>query len=142
MSDPHRPRASELGIRIGTFPAGAENAITDVGDVRVGHSTLIEGDAIRTGVTAILPHGGDLFRDRVRAALVVGLGPAGFENSLLKKIENAQKSFDKADGEVCEKLASFIAEVDAQDGKKLTTEQADLLRSQAEALSDAYGCGT
>ena len=70
----------------------------------------------------------------------MGLESAGFENSLLKKIQNAQKSFDTADGEVCEKLASFIAAVDAQDGKKLTPEQADLLRSQAEAISDAYGC--
>ena len=48
------------------------------------------------------------------------LESAGFENSLLQKIQNAQKSFDKADGEVCEKLASFIAAVNAQDGKKLT----------------------
>jgi len=71
----------------------------------------------------------------------MGLESAGIENSLLKKIQNAQKSFDKADGEVCEKLASFIAAVNAQDGKKLTPEQADLLRSQAEAVSDAYGCG-
>jgi D-aminopeptidase len=74
MRDTERPRVSDLGIRIGGLPAGETNAITDVGDVRVGHFTLIAGDSIRTGVTAILPHGGDLFRDRVRAALVVGNG--------------------------------------------------------------------
>ncbi|TFG66517.1 MAG: S58 family peptidase [Gemmatimonadales bacterium] len=67
-----RPR--EAGIRIGTFPPGPWNAITDVPGVLVGHATLIRGDSIRTGVTAILPHDGDLFRDRVRAAIVVGNG--------------------------------------------------------------------
>jgi len=67
-----RPR--EAGVRIGSLPTGTWNAITDVPGVLVGHATLIEGDSIRTGVTAILPHGGDLFRDRVRAAIVVGNG--------------------------------------------------------------------
>ena len=74
MTDPARPRASDLGVRIGELPAGELNAITDVEGVRVGHFTLVEGDSIRTGVTAILPHGGSLFHDRVRAALVVGNG--------------------------------------------------------------------
>ena len=74
MTDSSRPRASDLGVRIGELPAGEFNAITDVEGVRVGHSTLAEGDSIRTGVTAILPHGGSLFHDRVRAALVVGNG--------------------------------------------------------------------
>ena len=73
-SGTHRPRASEAGIHIGSFPAGTHDAITDVGGVRVGHHTLISGDSIRTGVTAILPHDGDLFADRVRAAIVVGNG--------------------------------------------------------------------
>ena len=72
----------------------------------------------------------------------MGIEPGGIENSLVKKIHNAQKSFDKADGEACDKLASFIAAVNAQAGKKLTTQQADLLRSQAEAIFDAYGCDT
>jgi D-aminopeptidase len=74
MTDPTRPRASDLGVRIGELPAGELNAITDVEGVRVGHFTLVRGDSIRTGVTAILPHGGSLFHDRVRAALVVGNG--------------------------------------------------------------------
>jgi len=73
-ADSDRPRARDLGIEIGIFRPGAWNAITDVPGVRVGHTTLVEGDAIRTGVTAILPHGGDLFRDRVPAAIHVGNG--------------------------------------------------------------------
>jgi len=74
MADPERPRAADLGVRIGELPTGELNAITDVEGVRVGHFTLLQGDSIRTGVTAVLPHGGNLFRDRVRAALVVGNG--------------------------------------------------------------------
>ena len=52
-------RAQSLGIRIGVLPAGKENGITDVAGVRVGHTTLIKGDSVRTGVTAILPHSGN-----------------------------------------------------------------------------------
>jgi D-aminopeptidase len=69
-----RPRARDLGIRIGIFSPGEHNAITDVAGVRVGQATVWEGDGVRTGVTAILPHGGDLFRDRVPAAIHVGNG--------------------------------------------------------------------
>jgi D-aminopeptidase len=69
-----RPRARDVGLRLGTLPAGALNAITDVAGVRVGHTTLIEGDNVRTGVTAILPHGGNLFREKVPAAAVVANG--------------------------------------------------------------------
>jgi D-aminopeptidase len=69
-----RPRVREAGIVIGTMPTGPRNAIVDVAGVAVGHSTLIEGDRVRTGVTAILPHGGDLYRERVPAALHVGNG--------------------------------------------------------------------
>jgi D-aminopeptidase len=58
-----RPRARELGIAPGVFPPGPLNAITDVAGVRVGHRTLVEGDNVRTGVTAILPHDGNLFQD-------------------------------------------------------------------------------
>lgn len=67
-----RPRARDLGIRPGLHPPGPLNAITDVAGVRVGHSTLIEGDSVRTGVTAILPHPGNLFQDKVTAAVFVG----------------------------------------------------------------------
>lgn len=67
-----RPRARDLGIAPGIYPPGPRNAITDVAGVRVGQVTLIEGDAVRTGVTAILPHGGNLFRDKVAAGVFVG----------------------------------------------------------------------
>src|SRR5437773_948959 len=69
-----RPRARDLGVVIGTLPPGPLNAITDVAGVRVGHATLVRGDNIRTGVTAILPHGGNLFRERVAAGVFVGNG--------------------------------------------------------------------
>jgi D-aminopeptidase len=63
-----------LGLAPGVLPPGPLNAITDVAGVRVGHVTLIEGDAIRTGVTAILQHGGNLYQDRVPGGLAVGNG--------------------------------------------------------------------
>jgi D-aminopeptidase len=69
-----RPRARDLGVAIGTLPTGPLNAITDVAGVRVGHATLIRGDNVRTGVTAILPHGGNLFQEKVSAAVFVGNG--------------------------------------------------------------------
>ena len=69
-----RARARDLGVKPGIFPPGKNNAITDVAGVRVGHATVIEGDSVRTGVTAILPHEGNLFLDRVPAALHVGNG--------------------------------------------------------------------
>jgi D-aminopeptidase len=64
-------RARELGIKPGVLPPGKRNAITDVAGVRVGHVTLIEGDSIRTGVTAIRPHPGNLFQEKVPAAVFV-----------------------------------------------------------------------
>ena len=69
-----RPRARDLGVVIGSLPPGPLNAITDVAGVRVGHATLIRGDNVRTGVTAILPHGGNLFQEKVPAAVFVGNG--------------------------------------------------------------------
>jgi len=73
-SGTERPRARDIGIEIGRYPTGPENAITDVPGVLVGHLTLMEGADIRTGVTAILPHGGNLFFEKVPAALFVGNG--------------------------------------------------------------------
>jgi len=67
-----RSRARDLGIAPGTIEPGPLNAITDVEPVRVGHSTIVEGDDVRTGVTAILPHGGNLFQDKVAGAVYVG----------------------------------------------------------------------
>ncbi len=69
-----RPRARDLGISVGVFPTGTANAITDVEGVLVGHTTVWEGDSVRTGVTAIRPHAGNLFRQRVPAAIHVGNG--------------------------------------------------------------------
>ena len=69
-----RPRAREAGVKVGVLPTGPLNAITDVQGVLVGHTTLIRGDNIRTGVTAILPHGGNLFREKVPGAVFVGNG--------------------------------------------------------------------
>ena len=69
-----RPRAREIGIKPGILPPGPLNAITDVAGVRVGHVTLIEGESVRTGVTAVVPHGGNLFQEKVPAAIHVGNG--------------------------------------------------------------------
>ena len=69
-----RPRARDLGLKIGVLPTGSANTITDVPGVTVGHSTIIRGDTIRTGVTAVVPHSGNLFREKVPAAVFVGNG--------------------------------------------------------------------
>jgi D-aminopeptidase len=69
-----RVRARDLGVAPGVFAPGPWNAITDVAGVRVGQVTVIEGDSVRTGVTAVIPHGGNLFLDRVPAAIHVGNG--------------------------------------------------------------------
>ena len=67
-----RPRARELGIAPGVFQPGPLNAITEVAGVRVGHATMIEGDHVRTGVTVIVPHTGNVFQDKVPGAVFVG----------------------------------------------------------------------
>ena len=67
-----RPRARELGLAPGVLETGPNNAITDVAGVRVGHTTVVDGDRVRTGVTAIVPHGGNLFREKVPGAVFVG----------------------------------------------------------------------
>ncbi|MBI4483092.1 MAG: P1 family peptidase [Acidobacteria bacterium] len=69
-----RPRARDLGIKPGVLLPGKLNAVTDVPGVRVGHATLIQGDRVRTGVTAVLPHEGNLFQEKVPAAVYVGNG--------------------------------------------------------------------
>jgi len=69
-----RKRARDLGIAPGVLSTGRWNAITDVEGVKVGHVSLIEGDDVRTGVTAILPHDGNIFQDKVPASIVVGNG--------------------------------------------------------------------
>ncbi len=75
------PRLRDLGYRIGRFPIGRLNAITDVAGVKVGHITLIEGARTRTGATAIVPHGGNLFQRKVRAGFAVLNGFGKFAGS-------------------------------------------------------------
>lgn len=67
-----RPRARDLGIAPGAMEPGPLNAITDVDGVRVGHTTIVEGENVRTGVTAVLPHPGNLFREKVTGAVYIG----------------------------------------------------------------------
>ncbi|HEY9405459.1 MAG TPA: P1 family peptidase [Pyrinomonadaceae bacterium] len=74
MSKNNRPRAREAGVQVGVLQPGASNAITDVEGVRVGHTTIVRGREVRTGVTAILPHAGNLFREKVAGAVFVGNG--------------------------------------------------------------------
>lgn len=69
-----RPRAREFGLVVGVLPTGPLNAITDVAGVAVGQVTVIEGRDVRTGVTAILPHGGNVFQDKVPAGISVANG--------------------------------------------------------------------
>lgn len=69
-----KKRARELGIQIGVLPTGLHNAITDVAGVKVGHTTLVKGDSVRTGVTAILPFDGNIFQHKVPAGIFVGNG--------------------------------------------------------------------
>jgi len=69
-----RPRARDAGVVVGVLPPGPLNAITDVAGVRVGQVTVTAGDSVNTGVTAILPHGGNIFREKVPAAVSVGNG--------------------------------------------------------------------
>jgi len=72
MQRSERPRARDIGLTIGVIPTGPLNAITDVEGVRVGHLTISRGENIRTGVTAILPHGGNMFREKVPGSVFIG----------------------------------------------------------------------
>jgi D-aminopeptidase len=74
LAQAERPRARDAGLVIGAMAPGPLNAITDVPGVRVGQVTVTGGDSINTGVTAILPHGGNLFRQKVPAGLSIGNG--------------------------------------------------------------------
>jgi D-aminopeptidase len=74
MAQEKRPRARDIGIKIGVLPTGQVNSITDVSGVTVGQTTLVRGNNIRTGVTAIVPHGGNLFAEKVPGAVFVGNG--------------------------------------------------------------------
>lgn len=67
-------RTRDYGLTIGVLPVGTYNAITDVAGVKVGHTTIRKGDSVRTGVTVVLPHGGNVFQQKVPAAVFVGNG--------------------------------------------------------------------
>ena len=70
----NRRRVREVGLAVGILPTGAQNAITDVAGLRIGHRTIVRGEAVRTGVTAVMPHDGDLFQEKVPAGIHVGNG--------------------------------------------------------------------
>ena len=72
MQKNERPRARDIGVKVGVLSPGPLNAITDVAGVQVGHTTIIRGENIRTGVTAILPHAGNIFREKVPGAVFIG----------------------------------------------------------------------
>ena len=74
MPENKRPRAREAGLKIGILPPGASNSITDVAGVKVGNVTIMRGENVRTGVTAVVPHGGNLFQEKVPGAVFVGNG--------------------------------------------------------------------
>ncbi len=74
MQKNDRPRVREAGLKIGILPTGQLNAITDVEGVKIGQTTIIKGENVRTGVTAILPHSGNLFQEKVPGAIFVGNG--------------------------------------------------------------------
>ncbi len=76
-----RPRVRDVGVVVGVLQPGPLNAITDVEGVRVGHTTIVRGADVRTGVTAVLPHGGNLFREKVPGAVFVGNGFGKFAGS-------------------------------------------------------------
>jgi D-aminopeptidase len=80
-TEAQRPRAREAGVEIGILPPGPLNAITDVAGVAVGHLTMVDGKTIRTGVTAILAHGGNLYQDKVPAGFAVANGYGKFMGS-------------------------------------------------------------
>src|SRR5437660_9449135 len=69
-----RPRASDIGLKVGILPTGPLDAITDVAGVQVGQTTVIRGDNIRTGLTAVLPHSGNLYREKVPGAIFASNG--------------------------------------------------------------------
>ncbi|MFN2440827.1 MAG: P1 family peptidase, partial [Chitinophagaceae bacterium] len=74
LTHAQKPRARDLGISIGVLPTGTLNAITDVPGVKVGHTTIKKGDSVQTGITAILPHTGNLFQQKVPGAVFTGNG--------------------------------------------------------------------
>ena len=90
-----RPRVLELGLKVGILSSGPLDAITDVAGVEVGHTTIIRGDNIRTGVTAVLPHSGNLYREKVPGGVFVGNGFGKLTGST--QVDGLHRSTDLAD---------------------------------------------
>ena len=119
-SDPNvldrRPRARDAGIVIGTLPTGPLNAVTDVEGVKVGHCTLIEGDTVRTGVTVVIPHAGNVFQEKVPAAVVVGNGFGKLLGSVqIQELGNLESPIALTNtlnvGKVADALVAFMLDV-------------------------------
>lgn len=70
----HRGRARDFGLQVGILPTGKWNAITDIKGVMVGHTSLVQGDSVRTGITVVIPHSGNVFMQKVPAAVYVSNG--------------------------------------------------------------------
>lgn len=84
-------RLRDFGVETGIFKTGKYNAITDVEGVKVGHTTLIEGESVRTGVTAIIPHTGNIFQNKIPAAVFVGNGFGKFAGyTQIKELGNIE----------------------------------------------------
>lgn len=81
LPEGERPRLRDLGVTIGVLPVGATNSLTDVKGVQVGHQTIVRGDSVRTGVTAIIPHTGNVFLRKPPAAIHVANGFGKFVGS-------------------------------------------------------------
>ena len=131
----------ELAITIGRIPPGTTNGITDVPGVQVGHTTLIEGDNIRTGVTAIIPHAGNLFYEKVHAAAVTinGFGKAtGFPQiNELGTIETPILLTDTLNvGKVSDALVSWVIDKYSISGRKIVSVNPAVAECNVSSLND------
>jgi L-aminopeptidase/D-esterase-like protein len=148
-----RPRTSDLGLKVGILPLGPLNGITDVAGVRVGHTTIVRGDNIRTGVTAILPHAGNLYREKVPGAVgvlvqtnfggvlpIAGV-PVGFELRqyyLRQELQEAGSGADHGNGS-CMIVVATDAPMDARNLKRLAARTLLGLARTGSAASNGSG---
>jgi len=131
----------ELAITIGRIPPGTTNGITDVPGVQVGHTTLIEGDNIRTGVTAIIPHAGNLFYEKVHAAAVTinGFGKAiGFPQiNELGTIETPILLTNTLNvGKVSDALVSWVIDKYSISGREIVSVNPAVAECNVSSLND------
>ena len=116
-----RPRARQLGVTIGDLPIGELNSITDVTGVLVGHVTVVEGDSVRTGVTVIVPHGGNLFTEKVPAAIYVGNAHGKlFGSTQVEELGNIESPIALTNtlnvGKVADALVEYVLHQDGNEG--------------------------